>query len=75
MQYTSGHLQEAAAIHRQYSADICIHGHSHKFAQAQQGPVFFLNPGSAGPARFKLGRSVAIMQLQPKVIQVNITSA
>ena len=67
VQHIAGCLQEAVAIHQQHRADICIHGHSHKFAQAQCGPVFFLNPGSAGPARFKLGRSAAIMQLQPKV--------
>ena len=31
-----------------------ISGHSHKPRVEQQGPVLYVNPGSAGPRRFKL---------------------
>lgn len=36
-----------------------IFGHSHKPSVDTQGGVLFLNPGSAGPRRFKLPTSVA----------------
>lgn len=61
------YLQEAQALHLRHQADICIHGHSHKYAVAQHGSILFINPGSAGPARFKLGRTAAILTLTPKV--------
>ena len=47
--------------------DIVIHGHSHKYGVIKEGKILFLNPGSAGPARFKLPRTAAILELQPKV--------
>ena len=42
-------------------------GHSHVASAATHDKVFFINPGSAGPRRFKLQRSVAILNLPPKV--------
>ena len=48
--------------------DIVIHGHSHKYGVRKEDGVLFINPGSAGPARFKLPRTAAIVELRPKVI-------
>jgi putative phosphoesterase len=38
---------------------VVITGHSHKPLVEQRGEVLFINPGSAGPRRFKLPVSVA----------------
>lgn len=47
--------------------DIVIHGHSHKFGIKEEADVLYINPGSAGPARFTLPRTAAILELREKV--------
>ncbi len=44
---------------------VVISGHSHVAAVEIRGGVLFLNPGSAGPRRFRLPLSVARLELQP----------
>jgi len=44
-----------------FTAVVC--GHSHKPAVEKRGSVLFVNPGSAGPRRFKLPVTVATMTL------------
>lgn len=39
--------------------DVVVSGHSHKPAVERKGGVLYVNPGSAGPRRFKLPVSVA----------------
>ena len=39
--------------------NIIIHGHSHQPRQIEKNGVLYLNPGSAGPRRFKLPIAVA----------------
>jgi len=41
-----------------------IYGHSHKPAAAYRGPVLYLNPGSAGPRRFRLPVTVARLEVK-----------
>jgi putative phosphoesterase len=43
--------------------DIVISGHSHKPAQFERGGVLYVNPGSAGPRRFRLPITVARLDL------------
>jgi hypothetical protein len=38
---------------------VVVSGHSHKPVIEQRDGVWFINPGSAGPRRFKLPVSVA----------------
>jgi putative phosphoesterase len=38
--------------------DVVVYGHSHKPHQEKRGRVLYINPGSAGPRRFKLPISV-----------------
>lgn len=67
-------LADAAAVEAAApgpAPDIIVHGHSHKFAVQEAAgpggaPQLLINPGSAGPARFKLGRSAALLTLPPK---------
>jgi uncharacterized protein len=42
---------------------IVVSGHSHKPSQTERGGVLYINPGSAGPRRFRLPVSVAILDL------------
>ena len=48
---------EAAGI------DVVIYGHSHKPSVETRNGVLYLNPGSAGPRRFKLPITVAHLYL------------
>jgi hypothetical protein len=49
---------------------IVVSGHSHKPARAEHGGVLFLNPGSAGPRRFDLPVTVALLRLEVSPWQV-----
>ena len=43
---------------------VIVFGHSHKPLIENRGGVLFINPGSAGPRRFKLPVTVATLVLQ-----------
>lgn len=38
---------------------IVISGHSHKYGKSERGGVLYVNPGSAGPRRFRLPVTLA----------------
>ena len=42
---------------------VVVSGHSHKFGQKELGGVLYVNPGSAGPRRFRLPITVARLDL------------
>lgn len=63
---------ETATVHLVHSArdvdaesaervDVVISGHSHRPSIDRRGKVLYLNPGSAGPRRFKLPVAIAIL--------------
>ena len=47
---------------------VVVCGHSHRPLAEQRGPVLYLNPGSAGPRRFKLPISVAELRIEGSTI-------
>lgn len=52
-----------------------VSGHSHKPVVERRGGVLFLNPGSAGPRRFKLPVTVATLALrsgrwEPRIVRL-----
>lgn len=49
---------------------IVVSGHSHKPERIERGGVLYLNPGSAGPRRFRLPISLARLNLSSKPWQV-----
>ena len=54
-----------------------IYGHSHKPSIEWRGGVLYLNPGSAGPRRFRLPVTVARLQvtgrsLRPEIIELDV---
>lgn len=51
---------------------VVISGHSHKPAIAEREGVLFINPGSAGPRRFKLPISIARLQIDGASVQAEI---
>jgi putative phosphoesterase len=52
--------------------DAVISGHSHRPAMATRQGVLFLNPGSAGPRRFKLPVSVARLRIRGKTLDAQL---
>ena len=52
--------------------DIVIFGHSHKFLQEQRNGILYLNPGSAGPRRFIIPISMAVLTLGEEAVVQHI---
>ena len=44
-------------------ADVVVHGHTHQYKEERRGKMLVINPGSAGPRRFTLPITMAIMTL------------
>ncbi|MGE8361842.1 metallophosphoesterase family protein [Pseudomonas sp.] len=52
--------------------DVVIAGHSHKPLQESRDGVLYLNPGSAGPRRFKLPISVALLHIDGDAVRFEL---
>ena len=55
-----------------------IYGHSHQPSIETRDGVLFINPGSAGPRRFKLPVTIARLslqggELQPEIVDLNVS--
>lgn len=46
--------------------NLVIFGHSHRFSEETSNGILFINPGSAGPRRFTLPITMAILSLTEK---------
>ena len=51
---------------------VVVSGHSHQPAVRQRQGVLYVNPGSAGPRRFRLPVTVAELRLQGSAVDVQI---
>lgn len=51
------------ALQAEHKPDIIISGHTHVFSETRHAGVHFINAGSAGPARFGLQRTAALLEL------------
>ena len=56
--------------------DVVVPGHSHRPLVTRRDGVLYLNPGSAGPRRFKLPITVAELivdgrSIEPRIVQVD----
>jgi len=51
---------------------VVVSGHSHKPSVEEQRGVLYINPGSAGPRRFKLPVSVAHLHVVGEKVQAKI---
>ncbi|TVT68750.1 MAG: metallophosphoesterase family protein [Pseudomonas sp.] len=54
--------------------DVVIAGHSHKPKVERRDSVLYINPGSAGPRRFSLPISLALLELNDGDAQVELIS-
>jgi putative phosphoesterase len=54
--------------------DIVVSGHSHKPGQSERAGILYVNPGSAGPRRFRLPITVARLDLQLRPWQVEFVA-
>ena len=52
--------------------DAVISGHSHSPSMENRQGTLFLNPGSAGPRRFRLPVSVALLRLEGKLLAAKL---
>ena len=50
-----------AQVAAAYDADVCVYGHTHRQLIERVGARLVVNPGAAGPRRFDLEPSVAIL--------------
>lgn len=50
--------------------ELVVHGHSHRPGAARVGDTLFVNPGSAGPRRFSLPRTVAMLEVRGRAVRV-----
>ena len=49
-------------------AEIIVYGHTHRpLLELVEKTVTVMNPGSAGPGRFRQGPSLGIMELEPGI--------
>ncbi|MGG6265602.1 metallophosphoesterase family protein [Leptolyngbya sp. AN03gr2] len=51
---------------------VVISGHSHKPSLEEREGILFLNPGSAGPRRFKLPISVACLYVKDNTVNAQV---
>ena len=51
---------------------VVISGHSHRPSIERRDQVFFLNPGSAGPRRFKLPISLATLSVKGSTVSAEL---
>jgi hypothetical protein len=53
-----------ARLLARYSADVVVYGHTHRPLIERSGRRLVVNPGAAGPRRFDLKPSVALMTIE-----------
>ena len=53
-----------AKLARAYAADVIVFGHTHKPVIQTVGTALVINPGAAGPRRFSLQPSIALLTVE-----------
>ena len=75
--YVLHDLQQLQLDPASYGVDVVISGHSHQPRIDRRDGVLYLNPGSAGPRRFKLPIAVARLEvdaarLDAEIVQLDV---
>ncbi|HEX8456757.1 MAG TPA: metallophosphoesterase family protein [Pyrinomonadaceae bacterium] len=65
-------LQELALDPVACRFDVVVSGHSHRPSIVRRGGVLYLNPGSAGPRRFKLPVTIARLTVRGRTCRARI---
>ena len=53
-----------------YAADVIVYGHTHRALVEHVGAALVVNPGAAGPARFNLKPSIALLTLPQRDVRI-----
>jgi hypothetical protein len=70
--YVLHDLADLAIDPKAAGVDVVVTGHSHRPKIERRSGVLYVNPGSAGPVRFHLPVSVALMQISGKDVTARI---
>ena len=70
--YMLHNLKETEGDPADRNCQVVISGHSHRPSIERRGGVLFLNPGSAGPRRFKLPITVARLTIAASAVNGKI---
>ena len=62
----------ALALIARRHPEIVVHGHSHRPGAAVVGGRLFVNPGSAGPRRFSLPRTAAVLVARGRRVTIEL---
>ena len=65
-------LSQLALDPRAAGVDVVVSGHSHRPRIERRGGVLYVNPGSAGPVRFHLPVSVALLQVVGREVSARV---
>ena len=55
-----------------YDADVIVYGHTHRPLVHREGSRIVVNPGAAGPRRFDIQPSLALMRVEGRKVDVRI---
>jgi putative phosphoesterase len=61
-----------AQVAAAYDADVCVYGHTHQQVIERVDGRLIVNPGAAGPRRFKLSPCVAILNISGGVAAADL---
>jgi len=70
--YVIHDIQELDLIPETAGFKVVVSGHSHQSSIRERNGILFVNPGSAGPRRFTLPVSVALMEVQGSTVDVRL---
>jgi putative phosphoesterase len=68
--YEKGKMtQDGASFLARMAPRICVYGHTHQPKAQWENGVLLFNPGSAGPKRFHLPRSIGLLRIHNETIE------
>ena len=65
-------LHDLKELQQSPRCQVIVSGHSHRPSISRRDGVLFLNPGSAGPRRFKLPISLALLRIQGSAVEAEL---
>lgn len=61
-----------ARLAERYDADVVVYGHTHQQLVTRLGRQLIVNPGAAGPRRFRLEPSVGVLTIEGRTAAVEL---
>jgi uncharacterized protein len=65
-------LPDIRGVLARHGAHLLVHGHSHRPLVTLTDGVLLVNPGSAGPRRFRLPRSAGLLEVRGRAAEVRL---